>query len=739
MMNNLLWCARFSSVSGLLVILLSIGCPSNARGNVYATSIRVNDSRQDVSSPQGTAVRISYILNEAASAGAEVQILSGTNVLRSIKIPAGQPGALWGRNTVSWNGKDDLGILVPVGVYSLRIRAASSGFAEWTPISDDFGKTNYVYRGTGIAVNRNPASPYYGQVYVANSESGPNAGIPGAAPGEDNGLLRFNVDGSAPEEGILVTDPLWTGFGLSPWHVEVTDDDYVYVNDMATSGEIFRWTADLAPASKLQVLSSTNFPDPNDALYGPAIFGTETNRSIWVGDFSPTASLGILKYGVTADGTVASTNAGTAVVGIGNEANSLSQYPYDLSLDRAGSIYAIQYRSASGDLSPRVLRFPAYDPSTNGNTPELLADWAIGAEDDNMGRASGVALDPTGTYLAVAFKGIDGPSFDWINGCTQIFYASNGVLVTNLDLGIPVNGESSHQDTDCAWDAVGNIYFIDDYVQLWRSFSPPGPNQSTTVGLQHIEIIPGGGGSETPEIQEISYANGLVTIHFKAALGTPISDITLLGAPQANGSYLAVAGAVITASSTPGDYIATAPASQPALFYKIQVGEVNPNPGTPPQIQSIMFQGQMVVITFTAPAGTPTSAFKVFGAATANGPYAEIGGASVINGAGAGQYQATIPASGAIAFYRILAGYGGGTSGDAPIIRNLSYDGTTVRIDFSGAASDVPGDFVLLSTSSLSETFSPVAGATITIGTSPGEFRATAAANGSIQFYKVRK
>jgi len=232
MMNNLLWCAKLSCVSGLLVILLSIGSPSSARGNVYATSIRLNDSPQDISSPQGKAVKISYILNEAASAGAEAQIFSGTNVLRTIEIPAGQPGTLWGRNTISWDGKDDRGVLVPLGVYSIRVRAASSGFTDWTPISNDLGKTNYVYRGTGIDVNRNPASPYYGQVYVANSESGPNAGIPGAAPGEENGLLRFNVDGS---EAVLVTDPLWTGFGLSPWHVEVTDDDYVYVNDLATA------------------------------------------------------------------------------------------------------------------------------------------------------------------------------------------------------------------------------------------------------------------------------------------------------------------------------------------------------------------------------------------------------------------------------------------------------------------------------------------------------------------------
>ena len=94
---------------------------------------------------------------------------------------------------------------------------------------------------------------------------------------------------------------------------------------------------------------------------------------------------------------------------------------------------------------------------------------------------------------------------------------------------------------------------------------------------------------------------------------------------------------------------------------------------------------------------------------------------------------------GANAFYRISMGDGGGTSGDAPIIRSLSNEGGTVRIDFSGAATDLPGSFVLLSTSSLPGTFSPVADATITAIGSPGEFRATATTNGPSQFYKIRK
>jgi hypothetical protein len=647
-MNNLLRYAKAAACC-CLFLLFGLTSPSRAWANVYATSILVNGSGQDITSPQGVLISISYILNEPASGGAEVQILSGNSVLRSISASAGEPGTLQGRNTITWDGKDNSGSLLPVGDYSLRVKVASTGFSGWTAISDDAGATNYVYRGTGIAVNRNPLSPAYGQVYVANSDSGPNAGIPGAKPGEELGLLRFNSDGSS---GLVVSDPMWTGSGQSPWHIEVTQDDFVYANDLASAGALFRWTSDLADSSKTQILASDNLPETDDTLYGPAILAAGTNRSVWVGDFSSIQSKGILKYTLTSDGTVATGNTGVAVVGTTNDPSGLDQYPYDVALDNAGNVYTIQYRVAAGDLSPRLLRFPAYDPSTNNNLPEFIADWAIGAEDDTMGRASGVSVDPTGTYVAAAFKGIDGPSLDWINGCTQIFYASNGSLVTNLDLGLAVNGETTHQDTDCAWDAVGNVYFIDDFVQLWRVFSPPGANQSTTSGLQKIQVIPGGSGGESPVIRDIAYANGRVTIHFSATPGTAVSTIQLLGAPQANGVYAVIANAVITASSTPGEYTATAPASQSSLFYRIQVSGGGTS-GQTPFITGLSYNGIAVQIDFTAATSDSPGDFTLLSTASLTAAFGPVTSAVFTSGSVPGSFRVTATASGPIQFYEI--------------------------------------------------------------------------------------
>ena len=44
--------------------------------------------------------------------------------------------------------------------------------------------------------------------------------------------------------------------------------------------------------------------------------------------------------------------------------------PFDVALDKGGNIYTVQNLLDSGDPAVRVLRFPAYDPSTNGGAPE---------------------------------------------------------------------------------------------------------------------------------------------------------------------------------------------------------------------------------------------------------------------------------------------------------------------------------------------------------------------------------
>jgi hypothetical protein len=538
-------------------------CAPSARANVYATNIKLNGNLTNAVASTGDSVTISYILNEPASGGVTVQILSGATVVRTINVSAGSAGSFRGLNTIVWDGTDDSAHVVPAGNYSVSITARSNGYTVWTMTTDDNNDGNNIWEGRGIAVDRNTNSPFYGRVFAANSEF-----FDGPYLGYQVGILKCNADGSYADEGGFSTGGhAWAGDRYSPWKVEVSDDDYVYVNDWTSNGDIYRFDPLISSNSQLHVLRSDNWGTNNGLanLTGPAIFGTGTNTEIWMADDrypGTVVSLGLIRYFVSADGTCTNGDPGTQMVALGGNPG-MNLYPVDIAVDKHHNIYTIQQLPGLSDQSQRVFRFPAYDPSTNGGLPELNADWAVGgatASGDTTGdwcNAFGVAVDPTGTYLAVALQG------DTVtNGTTKILYATNGVEVTNLDLHINISGYSLHNDLDCCWDAVGNVYYIDNYYGIWRAFSPPGTNQATTKAVARLELV------APPVITQISYAAGTVTITFTGSTSDIPSAFTLWEVDLVSGAYSLASGATI-APVSPGVFRATVPAAGPAKFYRI--------------------------------------------------------------------------------------------------------------------------------------------------------------------------
>ena len=80
-------------------------------------------------------------------------------------------------------------------------------------------------------------------------------------------------------------------------------------------------------------------------------------------------------------------------------------------------------------------------------------------------------------------------------------------------------------------------------------------------------------------------------------------------------------------------------------------------------------------------------------------------------------------------------------SGSNPItilITNLKVASSVATVSFTGASSDSASAFTLLSSPTVSGTYSPVGSANITqVGS--GQFQATATTSGPLQFYRIRK
>lgn len=500
-----LWLARGASAIGLtgFTLVAFALCPAHRAGaNVYATDIRIQGSTPGTPTsatvfvPCDNAVLIHYRLNETADAGVLVQIHSEATVVRAFTNAPGSPGALRGAHTLIWDVRNDQGEVVPFGFYTVQITAAVNGYGDWTQISDDFNAGNYVFQPRGIAVNRNTNSPYYGRVYVANGQVGFN---PESEPGDRLGIQMLNADGSPSAEGGFSAGGWFLSeTGSSPSKIEVADDDYVYVNDRAR-GLVLRFDPNISSFSRTFFLRSDNWPNGSTTnLGGPFITGAGTNTQVWMADGNESDSVGIRRWTVGSDGTIVTNDPGTTIVQAGTNSD-LSVAPFDVALDRSNRIYTIQSRDNSSDPAARVLSFPAYD---GPGVAETNADWKIGSGDDNMRGASGIAVDPNATYVAVAFIG-SGEGLGRTGGVVRIFSAASGSDVKTINPApFP---ESFHDHTDVAWDNVGNLYLCDNADSVWRVYSPPGANQATTIAPQTLEVSPP---PLAPYLQAVGYTSG---------------------------------------------------------------------------------------------------------------------------------------------------------------------------------------------------------------------------------------
>lgn len=454
--------------------------PIHSHANVYPTNIRLNGGVTNIVASSVTNVGISYTLNEPALLGVTININSGAGTVRTIALASPAPGTLQGSNYVVWDGRNDANNPVGGGIYSVSITAASSGYTNWTQTSSDTNNLEYeVWLPRGIAVNRNTNSPYYGRIFISNANQGLD---PVGHPGDRVGILKFNADGTYADEGGYSTGGYdWAhgrpdADGFSPWKLEVGPDDRLYANDFLDEGLIFSFDQLVATNSLVAVLRPDNYPT-NSLVFFSGLFvsGSAGNMQLWMTDDYVNAGAsgaGIHRWNLTGSGIVATNDMGVTVVQPFT-AGGLDQAPEDVAVDSSNRIYAVQDIENQGDSSWRVLRFPAFT-----NVTETNAEWRVGSGNDAMAGASGIAVDSTSTYLAVAFKGYDIGFLE--NGSVSVFYASNGAPVVSFNAG--------NDHYDAAWDNVGNLYAVDGHDGRWRTYSPPGTNQATTVAIPTVQI-----------------------------------------------------------------------------------------------------------------------------------------------------------------------------------------------------------------------------------------------------------
>lgn len=565
----------------ILATLVAAGLTmaGSARANVFASNIKVNGSlTNSVSAAQGSSVAITYILNEAATAGVTINIASGGTTVRTITIASGA-GTTKGLNTVNWDGKDGSGNNVATGTYSVSVTAAATGFSDWTVTSSDTSPNTYSWRPYGIGVDKNTNSPYYGRIFIANATK--NAA--GTAIGDTQGIIKCNADQSYADDGAFSRfDYAWVDDGGdSPMFLKVEADDNLYFMDWTGKGKVVGvdptlttsfvvWDAPnysnntVWPAG---TTSSPNWIDFDIAFVGtdhPMLFGNDANFP----------SEGVVAWYLTnktghffADPALVLTNDDGSTKYEGDIGLQAIQPGGDLPLlstgcqvDNNTNIYCFENRANLGDPAMRAGMFP-WDGQTDIFTG---AAWSVGGADDTFRNTRDIALDSKANphYLAICEYTTGTADGNGVySGGIRILNAADGsTVVANLFA------------TNCyrtvGWDNVGNLYAgssgtAGSLRSHWQVISPAGANQATTPALVTIQVT---GAATVPHITSVT-ANGSVSITFTAGASDSASAFTLQSASTVNGTYTTVA--VSATQVSPGVFNFTTPAVGSAQFYRI--------------------------------------------------------------------------------------------------------------------------------------------------------------------------
>jgi FlgD Ig-like domain len=541
----------------LVLVLAAPLLAPNASANIYVTDLRFNGTEPLAIAAGFSTINITYVLNEPATVGVTINIASGTNLVRTLTAAPGVQGALFGRNSVPWDGNDSTGLPAPSGGYVISVTAAADGHTNWTQISQDTNAGNYVFDPRGLAVNNNSNSLYYGRVFLGNAGTGPRSAT---VPGDQITILKLNADGSFADEGTngnggyTMTD---LGDNSVPQKMRVGADDRLYMMDLSSYSQLVAF--DMLLSTNEIVLNPDNYLEnpfwANSLSLGVGWFSMDvtdantTNGLIWLGQWDSDGA-GIWNWHLT-NGVADPTNdIGNWAVAVGGSLSVAASG--GLMVDNNYDIFVGQYLTDLGDPSPECMVFTNWndglsyggEPVTNG------AAWSVGGGDNTFLGVYDTTIDSRQqpNYVACALNG--GPA-----GGIRILNAATGaVVVTNLD--------ATNQYYVTAWDNVGNLYAASGTSHLLRVFSPPGStNQATLNGAIQIESA----------ITSITLNGNNLVIDFVASRGDSPSQFTLQSCATVNGSFVNVPGAVPTQIG-PGVFTVSTTPTASVQFYRISEG-----------------------------------------------------------------------------------------------------------------------------------------------------------------------
>lgn len=448
--------------------------PAGKNLNIYASGLKVSGLSTD------RKVKISYFLNAPATT-LEFQLLSEQNIVYSQHLYGTclQKGAHEGIEI-------DLSH-IPDGDYTWALVAHSAtANTSITKVSDDSNRFKF-FSPTGLAIDNNPNSPFYGRIYVTESREGQS--VDGRTTHQ--GIYIFGADLSditkqedrAYHGGVNWSEDLTTGANsasahaiLSPARITVGEDGYLYICDNApvsygdkTKSGVWRMNPAAPLDTFVDILNRTNCGTTYTRINSIAVTGFHDKKRMWAIDNSQEtdSKTHLVSYAIEDSALYNGTPINTIDISnyVENHHNTLVRGAHD-------DFWIFQYRNGSYN-PPTVTHIDAVG---NITIPELL-------KQTSYLRRGGGAVSPDGTMLA--FNGLyDGKSVVRI---FTITYSGNKPVLTETLTRIP----SGENVDGVAFDAANNLYFTSASNSRFYAYALPKNNNTDTTYApdnQHIML-----------------------------------------------------------------------------------------------------------------------------------------------------------------------------------------------------------------------------------------------------------
>jgi hypothetical protein len=462
-------------IATLVAVAASCALTAVLQASPYASAVANNG---------GT---VSFILNESAD---DVKVIFGTTTNNLGALAAGSHSFALGATDpvkVQVAKVAGAGWKTPSGTNHTHSVGTNSLVSPWAGrlwISDSNNPLTRYPTPRGIAVNRNPASPYFGRVYVANSTTGTTAGRT-----VGRGLFMMNADLSDSPSGFGDNGQPSGVFAVSassPYQMSLGADDHLYVADFSdANGNVYRVDPNLTAAEAVfdytggpsTILPPTNHGSIKRVRTTGTLSGGDLKVYTMDEDFTnsipphlATQRGSILRYDINSGPL---TNQNLPVLLATPTPSWVVTGFQDFDIGTNGYIYAIQNRSVG--VEPGIFVIDAATGAQIANTRAIWREMSGNSTNvDIMVNIGYVAVSPDCKYLAVALL----PAGQPFGSDVWILPLTNGIP----DLGnrMILDAGNINQMRGVDFDAAGNIYTISSGDAQLRVWSPGGATIITT-------------------------------------------------------------------------------------------------------------------------------------------------------------------------------------------------------------------------------------------------------------------